>query len=103
VSLGHCCFSGCTPRACGCCVRMIFHEDDCPERADLSRRTRERMERLGIPAGTDDPGLIALGAKPRTRHRNAVGRALFLAGSALRAAGDRLCWLAGWWDAGTDE
>lgn len=31
---------------------------------DLRRRTRERMEREGIPAGTDDPGLLALGAKP---------------------------------------
>jgi len=31
---------------------------------DLKRRVIERMERDGIPRGTDDPGLLALGARP---------------------------------------
>lgn len=30
----------------------------------LRQRTRERMAALGIPAGTDTPKLLALGAKP---------------------------------------
>jgi hypothetical protein len=32
--------------------------------ADLSRRVIERMERDGIPRGTDHPELLALGALP---------------------------------------
>lgn len=31
---------------------------------DLKRRVIERIERDGIPRGTDDPGLLALGAQP---------------------------------------
>lgn len=39
----------------------------------------------------------------RTAARDLVGRAIFAAGAALTAAGGALCWLAGWWDAGTDR
>ena len=34
------------------------------EPPSISDRTRERMARLGIPRGTDDPTLLALGAEP---------------------------------------
>lgn len=31
---------------------------------DIAQRTRDNMARLGIPKGTDDPLLLALGAEP---------------------------------------
>lgn len=34
------------------------------EDGELRRRVRERMEAEGIPVGTDDPTLLALGAAP---------------------------------------
>jgi hypothetical protein len=27
----HCCFSGCKPRACGCCEALAFHETVCAD------------------------------------------------------------------------
>lgn len=41
-NMGHCCFAGCEPRACGCCVRMILHKDSCPE--STAERLRELRE-----------------------------------------------------------
>jgi len=35
-----------------------------PPSDSLRERIRERMNRLGIPQGTDDPLLLALGAEP---------------------------------------
>ena len=37
----------------------------------LRERVRERMKAEGIPAGTDDPLLLALGAKPLDGDYNA--------------------------------
>lgn len=45
---------------CESCLRIDTFKDNGP----LTRRVRERMERDGIPVGTDDPGLLALGARP---------------------------------------
>lgn len=46
---GHCCFGGCTPRPCGCCVYAIFHEEGCPDDPmtklkELDRRIEEAVQ-----------------------------------------------------------
>jgi len=38
--------------------------DGLAEQAALRQRVRDRMEEEGIPVGTDDPLLLALGATP---------------------------------------
>ncbi len=37
--------------------------------SELVDRVRRNIERLDMPTGTDDPGLLALGAKPLAPHR----------------------------------
>lgn len=53
--MDHCCFAGCTPGPCGCCVRSPFHRQGCerdPGRLLEEARARaeaKRREQLEIP------------------------------------------------------